>query len=359
MRVVVLQCQEVTQHACGHGCAQHVPGLAVQRQALLEQRLCCGLVPGREEAEAGAAQRHGTLLRRQVSALGQDVRVGGEFLGVAAQPPEPPGRPGQMYRRLGLVLFHQPGHRGAEVAVLGLEPVQPRQLSGTLQLGWSRLGERPEVGRVTVVRSCQSAPSRRRSSAYSRMVSSSPKRGSPLRACGRTRLLSTSEPSVSMTCPARPGSAGSAAAAQTASAAGRSKVPANTPRRANSACSPPDSRSKLQSRVFRSVRCRSGRSRAPPVSSPILSSSRASRACGGSSLTLAAASSMASGSPSSRRHISATAPAFPLVSSKPADAACARCTNRRTEAHRCTSAASPPAPVGGTGSGGTGTRAHR
>ena len=155
-----------------------------------------------------------------------------------------------------------------------------------------------------------------------------------------------------MTCPARPGSAGPAA--PTASAAGRSKVPANTPRRANSACSRADSRSKLQFRVFRSVCCRSGRSRAPPVSSPILSSSRASRACGGKSLTLAAASSMASGSPSSRWQISATAPAFPLVSSKPADAACARCTNRRTDAHRCTFAASPPAPAGGTGSGGTG-----
>ena len=36
-------------------CAQHVPGLAVQRQALLQERLRCGLVPGREEAEAGAA----------------------------------------------------------------------------------------------------------------------------------------------------------------------------------------------------------------------------------------------------------------------------------------------------------------
>ena len=36
--------------------------------------------------------------------------------------------------------------------MLGLEPVQPRQLSGTLQLGWRRLGEHPEVGRVAVVR---------------------------------------------------------------------------------------------------------------------------------------------------------------------------------------------------------------
>ena len=36
--------------------------------------------------------------------------------------------------------------------MLDLEPVQPRQLSGTLQLGWSRLGERQEVGRMPVVR---------------------------------------------------------------------------------------------------------------------------------------------------------------------------------------------------------------
>jgi hypothetical protein len=70
-RVLVLQCQEVTQHGCRRGCAQHVPGLAVQRQALLQQRLRCGPVPGREEAEAGAAQRQGTLPRRQVSLLGR------------------------------------------------------------------------------------------------------------------------------------------------------------------------------------------------------------------------------------------------------------------------------------------------
>ena len=38
-RVLVLHGQEVTQHGCRRGCAQHVPGLAVQRQALLQQRL--------------------------------------------------------------------------------------------------------------------------------------------------------------------------------------------------------------------------------------------------------------------------------------------------------------------------------
>ena len=68
-----------------------------------------------------------------------------------------------------------------------------------------------------------------------------------------------------------------------------------------------DSRPKLQSSVFLRVRCRSGRSSGPAVSTPIRSSSRASSACGGSSLIRAAASSMASGRPSSLRQISATA----------------------------------------------------
>src|SRR6185436_12758685 len=53
-----------------------------------------------------------------------------------------------------------------------------------------------------------------------------------------------------------------------ASAASRSKVPGNTPNRENSACPAGDSSPKLQSRVFLSVRCRSGRSRAPPVIEP-------------------------------------------------------------------------------------------
>src|ERR1700748_2387804 len=63
---------------------------------------------------------------------------------------------------------------------------------------------------------------------------------------------------------------------------------------------------------------------------------------------------MASGSPSSRRQISATAPALALVSSKPGATACARSANRLTEAYRCRSAGSWPGPAGGTGSGGTG-----
>ena len=66
----------------------------------------------------------------------------------------------------------------------------------------------------------------------------------------------------------------------------------------------------------RSVCWRAGRSRAPPVSSGRRRSSRASSACGESSLIRAAASSIASGSPSRRTQISATAGAFSLVTAK-------------------------------------------
>ena len=63
---------------------------------------------------------------------------------------------------------------------------------------------------------------------------------------------------------------------------------------------------------------------------------------------------LASGRPSSRRQISATAPAFPLVSSNPGATARARSTNSRTEAYCCTSATSWTAPVRGTEKVGTG-----
>ena len=131
-------------------------------------------------------------------------------------------------------------------------------------------------------------------------------------------------------------------------------MPAKTPRQANSACSSGDSREKLQSRVFCRVRCRSGRSRGPPVRTPIGLPSRASSAWGGSSLTRAAASSMASGKPSSRRQISATAPTFWPVSLNLGATAWARSVNSRTEAYCPAVPASRAAPAGGTGSGGTG-----
>ena len=68
--------------------------------------------------------------------------------------------------------------------------------------------------------------------------------------------------------------------------------------------------------MSRSVCWRAGRSRAPPVSSGSRRSRRASIACGGSSRIRAAASSIASGRPSRRWQISATAGAFSSVTAK-------------------------------------------
>ena len=174
------------------------------------------------------------------------------------------------------------------------------------------------------------------------MVSSRLNRGSSPLGSTLTRLLSTSELSVSITGPWM-------ASPQMAATAGRPKLPANTASRVNRACSSADSRPKLQSSVFRRVRWRSGRSRGPAVSRLIRSPSRASSARGDSSLIRAAASSMASGRPSSRRQISATSWAFSLVSSKPGASARARAANKRTEA----ACAGSREPRGGTGSAGT------
>src|SRR5208283_1406553 len=96
-RVLVLRCQQVTQGSGGKSRAQRVPCLPVQREALLEQRLCPGLVPAGDEREASSAQRQGTLIWRHAFAAGQDpFLIATQLLGVAAQPPEPPGRPAQV-----------------------------------------------------------------------------------------------------------------------------------------------------------------------------------------------------------------------------------------------------------------------
>jgi hypothetical protein len=76
-----------------------------------------------------------------------------------------------------------------------------------------------------------------------------------------------------------------------------------------------------------------GASRAPPVRKGSRCSNRASIACGGSSRTRAAASSMASGSPSSRQQISATAGAFALSTAKSGLTARARSMKSRTASY--------------------------
>ncbi len=101
------------------------------------------------------------------------------------------------------------------------------------------------------------------------------------------------------------------------------------------------------------VRSRAGWSRAPPVSRGRRGSSRASRAWGARRLLRAAASSIASGSPSSRRHTSATAPAFAAVRVKAGATAWARVAKRRTAAEVAAWSGDAVAGSGST-SGGTG-----
>ena len=106
------------------------------------------------------------------------------------------------------------------------------------------------------------------------------------------------------------------------------------------------SRPTLHSTVARRVRCRSGRSTAPVPSASSEAASRSSSAGGSSSRVRAAASSMASGRPSRRRQISATAAALPSVRAKPGRTARARSTNSATageDSSSATEAAPEPA----------------
>ena len=87
----------------------------------------------------------------------------------------------------------------------------------------------------------------------------------------------------------------------------------------------------LQSRAAFRVRWRGSAIRLPPVRRRNRSSSRAAICSGGRALTRAAASSIASGIPSSRRQIWMTASAFCGVRVKAGCTARARSTNRRTD----------------------------
>ena len=104
--------------------------------------------------------------------------------------------------------------------------------------------------------------------------------------------------------------------------------------------------------VLRRVCCREGLSRSLLVRTARRFPSRARSACGGSSLTRAAASSMASGNPSRWAQISATARAFALVTWKSGLTAWAREMKRATASY-CDNATRSGTCVGlGTANGG-------
>ncbi|HXL96168.1 MAG TPA: hypothetical protein VN969_45235 [Streptosporangiaceae bacterium] len=115
--------------------------------------------------------------------------------------------------------------------------------------------------------------------------------------------------------------------AQTAVAASSVAPPEKPEKRRHSACSASSSRSQLQSTTARSVWCLGSAVRLPPVSSRKRSSSRVAT-CSGSIVRIrAAASSMASGIPSSARQIRSAAGAVSVVRAKPGLTAQALCSS--------------------------------
>ena len=144
----------------------------------------------------------------------------------------------------------------------------------------------------------------------------------------------------------------SAGTSATAWAASSVKPPPKTASRRNAVRSSGSSRSSLQAIAARSARCRSGRSAALVVSRGRRRSSRVRIAGGDSTFTRAAASSIASGSPSSRRQMSAIARTLARSSANRGCTAWARARNSATDATRATAAGLLTASASGRGRGG-------
>ncbi|MDQ3508855.1 MAG: hypothetical protein M3494_12700 [Actinomycetota bacterium] len=166
------------------------------------------------------------------------------------------------------------------------------------------------------------------STAYWRMTSGNLYRAASPARLARTRDSSTSRERGSKTVPPP------TSVSHTSSAASRVKPPENTARFRKRARSASSRRSWLQSIVARRVLWRSGAVRGPVARSPSASSRRAEIWAVVMLLTLDAASSMASGAPSSFRHTSATAGAFASTTSKPGEAAEARSAKSRGDSER-------------------------
>jgi hypothetical protein len=104
----------------------------------------------------------------------------------------------------------------------------------------------------------------------------------------------------------------------------------------------------------RSVRCRAGCSRAPPVRNANRLFSRARISSTGSIRLRAAANSIASGSPSNLAHNCATMRAFCSDRRNSGETACVRCTYSATDGTSASSVARAGRRMSGTASGATG-----
>src|SRR5215212_1240041 len=140
----------------------------------------------------------------------------------------------------------------------------------------------------------------------------------------------------------------------TTSEASRENPPAKTESLLNTFRSRSQSSSWLQSRVPLIVRCLSAAVRPPPVSSSREPSSLSDICSKDRVPTLAAASSMASGIPSSLLHTSATACALPAVKAKEGSRLRARARNRRADSDLSSSSTMNEYRGSGALSGGTG-----
>ena len=193
----------------------------------------------------------------------------------------------------------RPRERGADVVVLLVEPLEPRRLVGA-----RRARARPPrraARKRSAWRRCRSSSSPRsssRSSAYSRIVSSMLKRGSPSAPSELPDEALVDERGERRRAPRR---ARARRSPQTASAASSEQPPTKTPSRANSACSAsveqvvaPVDRVAQRLLALGQVDGAAGEEvEAAARAAPRI-------ACGESSFTRAAASSIASGSPSRR-----------------------------------------------------------
>ena len=256
--------------------------------------------------------------------------------------------------------------RGQDVVAVGLHHRQPGHLVPGQQLA---APPRPS-GRSSARRGGGAARRARpgRPAARTRTRGPSPASAAGCRPAPAPFLLAPPAPAAAATC--RPGTRADRRRRPDRRRRGRLRSPARPgprrpprPRRAwprpgrrrtaRPAAAPAGvSRSQLHSTTARSVRCRGRAVRLPPVSSRKRSFSRRAISASGSVLSLAAASSIASGSPSRRRTMSMTRATVSSLTSKPGLTAAARSANSRT-------AGKPTASCGGHAGQGLAERRDR
>ena len=232
----------------------------------------------------------------------------------------------------GLILLDQPGQRGAEVVAPYLQPVEPGQLPGAVQLGFGRLGQGQEVGGMPVV---HVLPVAAVAQAFQGVFPDGVEQAEPglvLAGLGPDQAAVHQRAQRVDHAAWLAGLAGGCrvAADGRRRQAGRSSRRTRQPGEQCLLVGGQQAEAPVQ-RVAQGPLplgqvTRSGGQHAHPVIEP------GQQRRGGSSRIRAAASSMASGRPSSRRQISATAWVLRRVSSKPGASARARAANRRTEA---------------------------